>query len=181
MYIYIFFFRFFSSISYSIQFSRSVISDSLRPHGLRHARPLCQSPAPGTCSNSCSWSEWCHPTISSSVVPFSSYLQSFPASGSFPNRWLFTSGGQSIGASVSASVLTMNIQGWFPLGLTGLISMLFKGLSRVFTSAANAQPSLWSNTNMTTRKTIAFLGYRCIICIWLGDAESSSFWIYVSI
>ena len=157
------------------------MSNSLRPHGLRHARPPCPSLSSSICSNSGPLSQWCYLTVSSSAAFCSFCLQSFPASGSFPNRWLFTSGGQSIGASVSASVLTMNIQGWFPLGLTGLISMLFKGLSRVFISATNAQPSLWSNTNMTTRKTIAFLGYRCIICIWLGDAESSSFWIYVSI
>ena len=105
-------------------------------HGLQHARLPCPSPAPGVYSNSCPSRRWCHPTISSSVIPFSSHLQSFPASGSFPMRWLFTSGGQSIGISASASVLSMNIQGWFPLGLTGLISLLSKGLSRVFSSTA---------------------------------------------
>ena len=107
----------------SVHFSRSVVSDSLWPHGMRHARPPCPSLTPGACSNSCPSSRWCHPTILSSVVPFSSCLQSFPASGSQMSQF-FTSGGQSIGASVSASVLPINIQGWFPLGLTGLISLL---------------------------------------------------------
>ena len=111
--------------------------------------------SPGVCSNSCPLNQWCHPTISSFVVPFSSCLQSFPASGSFPMSWLFVSGGQSIGAS--ASVLPMNIQDWLPLGLTGLISLLFKGLSRVFSSTPvqkyqffSAQPSLWPNTYIRT-------------------------------
>ena len=94
------------------------MSDSLWPHGLQHARPPCPSPTPRVYSNSCPLNRWCHPTISSSVVPFSTCLQSFPASGSFPVSQFFTSGGQSIGASVSASVLPMNIQDWFPLGLT---------------------------------------------------------------
>ena len=106
----------------SVQFSHSVVSDSLRPHGLQHARPPCLSPIPGTCSNSCPSSQWCHPTISSSVIPFSSCLLSFPASGSFPMSQLFASGSQSTRASASASVLPMNIQDWFPLGVTGLIS-----------------------------------------------------------
>ena len=100
------------------------MSDSLRPHGLHHTRLLCPSPTPGVCSNSCPSSQWCHPTVSSSVIPFSSCLQSFPASGSFPVRQFFASGGQTIGASASASVFPLNIQGWFPLGLTGLISFL---------------------------------------------------------
>ena len=107
------------------------MSDSLQAHRLQHARLPCPSLSPGVCSNSCPWSHWCHPTISSSVVPFSSCLQSFPAPGSFPMSQLFTSGGQSIGASASASVLPVNIQGWFPLGLIGLISLQSKGLSRV--------------------------------------------------
>ena len=94
---------------------------TLRPHGLQHARLPCPSPTPRTCSNSCPLSRWCHPTISSSVIPFSSCLQSFPALGSFPRSQLFASGGPSIGVSASASVLPMNIQDWFPLGLTGLI------------------------------------------------------------
>ena len=103
----------------SVQFSCSVMSDSLWSHGLQHARPPCPSPAPGVYSNSCPLSRWCHATTSSSVVPFSSRLQSFPASGSFPVSQFFTSGGQSIGVSVSASFLPMNIQDWFPLGWTG--------------------------------------------------------------
>ena len=115
-------------------FSCSVASDSLWPHGLQHTRLPCLSPSPGVSSNSCPLSRWCSPTISSSVVPFFSCLQSFPASGCFPMSQLFTSGGQSIRASASASVLLMNIQGWFPLGLTGLISLLSKGLLRVFSS-----------------------------------------------
>ena len=103
------------------QFSHSVMSDSLWPHGLQHARLPCPSSTPRVCSNSCPSSSWCHPTISSSVLPFSSCLQSFPAAGSFPMSQFFTSGGQNIGVSVSASVLPMNIQVWFPLGWTGLI------------------------------------------------------------
>ena len=115
-------------------FSQSVMSNSLRPYGLQHARFPCPSPAPGACSNSCPLNQWCHPTFLSSVVPFSSFLQSFPASGSFPVSWLFTSNGQSIGASASVSVLPMNIQGWFPLGLTGFISLQSQGLSRSFSN-----------------------------------------------
>ena len=118
----------------SVQFSCSVVSDFLWPHGLQHARLPSPSPSPGACSNSCSLSGWCHPTVSSSVIPFSSCLQSFPASGSFPVSQPFASGGQSIGASASASVLPMNIQDWFPLGLTDLISLQSKGLSRVFSN-----------------------------------------------
>ena len=100
----------------SVQFSRSVMSDSLWPHGLQHARPPCPSPTPGVYSNSCPLSRWCHPTISSSVIPFSSCIQFFPASGSFQMSQLFVSGGQSTGISASTSVLPMNIQDWFPLG-----------------------------------------------------------------
>ena len=107
------------------------MSDSLRPHGLQHARLPCPSLSPGTCSNSCPLSRWCHPTISSSVVPFSSCFQSFPASRSFQMSQFFTSGGQSIAALASASVLPMNIQDWSPLGWTGWISLQSKGLSRV--------------------------------------------------
>ena len=103
----------------------------LWPHGLQHSRLPCPTPVPRTHSNSCLSSRWCHPTISSSVIPFSSCLQSFPASRSFLESSLFASGGQSIGVSASASVLPMNIQGWFPLGLTALISLQSKGLSRV--------------------------------------------------
>ena len=112
----------------SVQFSCSVVSGSLRPHGLEHARPPCPSPAPGVYSNSCPSSRWCHPAISSSAVPFSSCPQSLPASGSFPMSQLFPWGGQSIGVSASASVLPMNTQDWSPLGWTGWISLQSKGL-----------------------------------------------------
>ena len=110
-------------------FCHSVMSDSLQPHGLQRARLPCLSPFPRVCSKSCPLNQWCHPTISSSVVPFSSCLQSFSASGSFPMSQLFISGTQPIGASTSMSVLSVNIQDWFPLRLITLISLLFKGLS----------------------------------------------------
>ena len=133
------------------------MSDSLPPNGLQHARLPCPSPTPGACSNSCLSSQWCHPTISSSVVPFSSWLQSFPALGSFPISQFFTSGGQRIGASASASVLPMNIQDWFPLGWTGWNSLQSKGLSRVFSNTTiqkhqffGTQLSLWSNSHIHT-------------------------------
>ena len=117
-----------------VQFSRSAVSDSLRPHESQHARPPCPSLTPRVHSNSCPSSQWKHPTISSSVVPFSSRLQSFPATGSFPKSRFFTSGGQSIGVSASASIPAVNIQDWFPLGLIGLISLQSKELSRVFSN-----------------------------------------------
>ena len=119
----------------SVQFSCSVMSNSLQPHGLQHARLPCPSPTPKVCSNSCQSSQWCHPTISSSVL-FSSCLQSFPASGSFLMSQFFTSGGQSIGVSASTSVPLMNTQDWSPLGWTGWISLQSKGLSRVFFNTA---------------------------------------------
>ena len=138
-------------------FSHSVVSDSLWPHGLQHTRLPYPSPSPGACSNSCPLSRWCHPTISSSVVPFSSCLQSFPASGSFPVSQFFTSGGQSIRTWASASVLSMNIQSWFPLAWTGLISLLSKGLAGVFSNTRfqkyqffRARPSLWFNFHICT-------------------------------
>ena len=141
----------------SVQFSCSVMSYSLWPHGLQHVRPPCPSPIPRVYSNSCPLSQWCHPTISSSVIPFSSCLQPFPASGSFSRSQLFTSGGQSIGVSASASVLPMNNQDWFPLGWTGWISLQSKGLSRVFSNTTvqkhqflGAQLSLWSNSYIHT-------------------------------
>ena len=118
--------------SYSLYFICSVVFDSLPPDGLQHARPPCPSPTPGVYSNSCPLSRWCHPNISSSVVPFFSHLQSFPASGSFQMSQLFTSGGQSIWVSASASVLPINTQDESPLGWTGWISLQSKGLSRVF-------------------------------------------------
>ena len=115
-------------------FSCSVTSDSLRPHGLQYVRVPCPSLSPGVCSDAWPLSWWCHPTISSSVISFSSCLQCFPASGSFSMSQFFASGGQSIGVSVSASVLPMNIQDWFPLGLTGWIFLQSKGLSRVLSN-----------------------------------------------
>ena len=131
---------------------------TLRPHGLQHARLSCPSPTPRVHSNSCPLSRWCHPTLSSSVVPFSFHLQSFPASGSFPMSQLFTSVGQSIGVSASTSVLPMNTQDWSPLGWTGWISLQSKGLSRVFSNTtaqkhqfSGAQLSLKSNSHVHTR------------------------------
>ena len=126
--------------SHSFQFSRSVVSNSLRPRELQHARPPCPSPTPRAYSNSCPSSWWCHPTISFSVVPFSSCLQSFPASVSFPISQFFASDGQSIGVSASTSVLSMNIWDCFPLGWTGWISLQFKGLSRVFSNTTVWKP-----------------------------------------
>ena len=143
--------------SASVQFSCSVVSDSLRPHGLHHTRLPCPSPAPGVYSNSCPLSWWWHPAISSSVIPFSFCLQSFPASGSFPMSQFFASAGQSIGISASASVLPMNIQDWFPLGWTGWISLLSKWLSGVFSNTTvqrhqffSIQLSLQSNSHIHT-------------------------------
>ena len=118
----------------SVQFSRSVMSNSLWPHELKHARPPCPSPTPRVYANSCPLSQWCYPTVSSSVIPFSSCPQSFQASGSFQMRQLFASSGQSIGVSASTSTLPMNMQDWFPLGWIGWISLQSKGLSRVFSN-----------------------------------------------
>ena len=129
-------------ISVSVQFSCSVVSNSVRPHGLQHARPPCPSPTPGAYSNSCLSSQWCHPTISSSAVPFSSHLQSFPASGSFLMSQFFASGGQSTGVSASASVLPMNIQDWFPLGWTGWISLHYGYCNDILFTPRTQSPSL---------------------------------------
>ena len=141
----------------SVQFSHSVVSNSLWPHGPQHTRFPCPSPTPRPCSNSCPSSQWHHSNISSSVVLFSSCLQSFPTSVSFPMSQLFESGGQSIGVSASASVLPMNIEDWFPLGWTGLISLWSKGLSRVFSNTTvqkhqffSLQLSLTSNSHIHT-------------------------------
>ena len=143
-------------------FSCSVMSNSLRPHGLQHAKLPCPSPIPGLYSNSCPLSQWCHPTVSSSVIPFSFCLQSFPTLGSFQMGQFFASGGQSIRVSASASVLPMNIQDWFPLGWTGWISLQSKGLSRVFSSTTGSVLQLsaffivqLSHPYMMTGKTIA--------------------------
>ena len=140
-----------SGRSLTVQFSHSVVSDSLRPHRLQHTRLPCPSPSPRACSNSCPSSQWCHPTISFSVILFSSCLQSFPVSGSFPVSQFFASGGQSIRVSASASVLPVNVQDWCALGWTGWISLQSKGLSKVFPSTTvqkhqffGTQLSLWS-------------------------------------
>ena len=140
-----------------VQFSRSVMSYSLWLHGLQHTRPPCPSPTPGVYLNSCPLSQWCQPTISFSVIPFSSHLQSFPTSGSFQTSQLFRSGGQSTGVSASASVLPMNTQDWSPLGWTGWISLQSKGLSRVFSNTTvqkhqffGSQLSSHSNSHIHT-------------------------------
>ena len=149
------------SLYYCLQFSCSVVFDSLWPHEWQQARASCPSPTPGVHPNPCPLSRWCHPTISSSVVPFFSCLQSFPASGSFQMSQFFTAGSQTIGVSASASVLPMNIQDWFHLGWTGWISLLSKGLSRVFSNTTvqkhqffGSQLSSQSNshTHTTTEK-----------------------------
>ena len=144
--------------------------DSLQPHGLQHTRP--PSPTPGAYSNSCPLSWWCLPTISSSVIPFSSSLQSFPATVSFPVSQFFASGGQGIGVSASASVLSMNIQDWLPLGWTGWISLQSKGLLRVFSNTTVQKHQFFlcstfcivqlSHPYMTTRKIIALTGWTFV-------------------
>ena len=141
----------------SVQFSLSVVSDSLRPHESQHARPPCPSPTPGVYPNSCPSGRWCHPSISSSVVSFPSCPQSLPASGSFPMSQLFTWGGQNTGVSASTSVLPVNTQDWSPLGWTGWISLQSKGLSRVFSNTTvqkhqffSTQLSSQSNSHLYT-------------------------------
>ena len=142
------YFHFILSINkrWAFMFNHSVMSNSLRLHGPQHSRPPCPSLTPGACSKSCPLSRWCHPTISFSVIPFSSHLQSFLASGSFPVSQLFASDGQSIRASASASVLPKNTQKWFPLGLTDLIYLKSKGISRVF-----------SNTTVQKHQFLSFI------------------------
>ena len=142
---------------FSVQFSCSLVSDSLRPHESQHATPPCPLPTPRVYPNPCPLRQWCHPTISSSVVPFSSCPQSLPALESFPMSQLFTWGGQSIGVSASTSVLPMNTQDWSPLGWTGWISLRSKGLSRVFSNTTvqkhqlfSAQPSSQSTSHIHT-------------------------------
>ena len=142
-------------------FSHSVMSNSLWPHGLQYRRLPCPSLSPGICSNSYPLSQWCHPTISSSVTPFSSCLQSFPESGSFPMRWLFPLGDQSIGASTSASVLPLAIQGWFPLRLTGLDLLAAQGtLKSLLQHHSRSLFSKWSESEV----------------ILSGTSLSSSYW-----
>ena len=140
-----------------VVFSRPVVSDSLRPHGLQHARPSCPSPYPGVCPSSCPLHQWCHWAISSSDTLFFFCPQSFPASGTFPMSRLFTSDDQNIGASASAPVLPTSIQGWLPLRLTGLISLLSKRFSGVFSSTtvrrlqfSDFLPSLWCSSHNHT-------------------------------
>ena len=142
---------------FNLLYSHSVMSDSFKPHGLQHPRLPCPSLSPGACSNSCPSSQWCHPNISSSVISFSSCLQSLPASVSFLMSWIFASGCQSFGVLASASVLPMNIQDSFPLGLTRWISLQSKGHWRVLSNITvqkhqffRAQLSLWSNSNRPT-------------------------------
>ena len=141
------------------------MSNSLWPHELQHTRPPCSSPSPGVCPSSCTLYQWCHPTISSSVFPFSSCLQSFPASGSFQMSQLFASGGKSIRAS--ASVLPMNIHGWFPLRLTGLMSLLCMGLSRV-------NPGFWVSPEEKNVRELIFLS-RSSLVWWTGFAFDKIF------
>ena len=139
----------------------SVAKSSLtwRRHGLQHACLPCLSLSPGVCSNSCPLSQWCHPTISFSVIPFSYFLQSFPASGPFPVSWVFASGGQSINTSALASVFTVNIQCWFPLGLTGLIFLQSNGLSKIF-----SRTTIWKHQFFSTQPSLCF---NCHIHTWL--------------
>ena len=147
------------------------MSDYLWPHVLQHTRLSCRSQTPGACSNSCSPSQWCHPTVWFSVIPFSSCLQSFPAAVSFPMSLFFTSGGQSIGASVSPWFLTMDIQDWFPLGLTGWISMQSKGLSRVF-----------SNTIVQKHQSCLlsfFMVHRSHSYMTIGESIALATWTFV--
>ena len=156
------------------------MSDSLRPYESQHARPPCPSPTPGVQSDSRPSSQWCHAAISSSVILFSSCPQSFPASKSFPVSCLFVSGSQNIGASSSTSVLPMNIQDWFPLGLTGLISLLSKGLSRVFSNTTvqkhqffSAQPSLWSSSHIVHDYWKNYSFDYMVLC---QQSDVSAFW-----
>ena len=143
--------------NHSVQFSHSIVSDSLWPLGLQHTRPPCPSLIPWVYSNSCPLSQWCHQTISSSVVPFFSCHQSFPASGSFQMSLFFTLGDQSIGASASASVLPMNIQDWLPLGLTGLISLNSKRLSRAFSNTTVQKRQFFGSQLSSQPAEIIFL------------------------
>ena len=165
------------------------MSDSLWPHEQQYARPPCPSPTPGACSNLCLLSGWCHPTISSSAVPFSSHLQSFPASGSFQMSHLFASGGQSIGVSISASVLPMTIQDWFPLGLTGLI-LQSKGLSRVFSNSTVQRHQFFSTLlslyNFTKVEKALSQERICLnfMVVCLGEKKVKSLshvWLFVTL
>ena len=174
----------------SVQFSRSVMSDSLQPHEPQHARPPCPSPTPGVYADSCSSSQWCHPAISSSVIPFSCCPQPLPASGSFPMNQLFAWGGQSIGVSASASALPMNTQDWSPLGWTGWISLQSKGLSRVFSNTTvQKHQILWcsaffivqlSHPYMTIGKTIVLTRLSYLLTITLSLKPPRTSWAFPS-
>ena len=159
------------------------MSYSLQPHGLQHARPPCSSPAPGIYSNSCPLSQWCHPTISPSVIHFSSCLQSFPASGSFPVNQCFALGGRSIGVSASTSVLPVNTQDWFPLGWTGWISLQSKGLSRVFSNTTvqkhhffGAQVFLWKQIYFHKKKKKKESMNQTLCLRWLWTQLPNDYW-----
>ena len=154
------------------------MSNSLQPHGMQHTRLCCPSLSPRVHSNSCTWNQWSHLTISSSVAPFSSWSHSFQASGSFLMSWFFPSDDQSIGASASASVLPVNIQHWFPLGLTGFISLQSKGLTRVFSGSRiqkhqffGTQPSLWSNSHFHTWLLENYIFDYMDLC-WQSDVST---------
>ena len=175
----------------SIPFSHSVVPYFLQPHELQHSRLPCPSPTPGACSNSCPLSQWCHPINSTSVIPFSC-LQSFPASGSFPMSQFFASGGQSIRASALASPLPMNIQDWFPLGLTGLISLQSKGLSRVFSNTSSKASVLWCSAFFWVQLSLSLYIYMYtyiyfsiyILAVWnlscyTQDLFNFSLWLLV--
>ena len=177
---------FFCLIKYSVVIVQSLSCvDSLWPHGLQHARIPCPSPTPRAYSNSCPLNEWYHPATSSSVISSSSRLQSFPASGSFTINRLLPSHDQSIGALASASVLSMNIQGWFSLGLTGLIFLQFKGLSRVFNTTVqkhqffSAQLSLWFNSHICTWPAF-FMVQPSHLYMTTGKTIAVTIWTFVS-
>ena len=154
------------SLSSSVRFSCSVVSDFLRPYEPQYARPPCSSSTPGVHPNSCPLSRWCHPAISSSVVPFSSWPQSFPASGSFPMSQLFAWGGQSIGVSASASVLPMNTQDWSPLRWTGWTSLQSKGLARVFSNTT----VVWNSKDEKLSTLVIYLPIHTYIMCVKDDA-----------
>ena len=158
----------------SVQFSRSVVSDSLQPHGLQHARPPCPSPAPRVYPNSCPLSQWCHPTISSSVIPFSSHLQSFPASGPFQMSQFFASGGQSIEVSASTSVLPMNTQDWSPLGWTGWISILTHTHEVWICDGGASLKTLGSPLDCQEVKSVNPKGHQSWIIIGRTDVEAAT-------
>ena len=156
------------------------MSDSLRPHELQHTRFSCPSTSPRVCPSSCSLNQWCHPTFSSSVTPFSTCLQSFPASGSFPMSWLFKSGDQSIGASASTSVLPMNIQGWFPLRVTGLYSLISKGFSGVFSSTTAQKHHFFSALPSLLPTVLQYSSRKTSISALLIMPKPLTLWITIN-